>query len=204
MREGASYPQSGQSYHRLDIRPVCRFLADTNVSRSTLRQLRSGRDAPGARHGTPSRLSSRTPRPHRVAVDEDCSTPFVPMIRIWRSMQDGLHTSLGVPIRERRRAALASPVGDTGILRSGRQRARSRSSLPRGVGPAVHGGECRFRVRCTGRSSGRRTHRPGGGVPREVLVAHDLPSESSPMAFTRSSRLRSNSSRRLHPRSRSS
>ncbi len=79
-------------------------------------------------------------------------------------MQDGSRTGFGVPIRECRRGALASPIDDAGALfRSGCQRARSRTphSL-RGVDPTVHGGECRLRARCTGRSSGRRTHRPGG------------------------------------------
>jgi len=43
MREGASYPQSGQSYHRWTFAPSAAF-ADTNVLVRTLRtaEVRSG------------------------------------------------------------------------------------------------------------------------------------------------------------------
>jgi len=122
-------------------------------------QLSSGAAVSGAHHGTILSFVSY-PRDHRIAADKDCPPPLVP-VGVWRSVTAS--ASLGVSILEGRRATFAPPVCDPGHLLEVDVGGRSgTSSLSSGTRSTVHGDGCRSRIRCTGRSSSRRTHRPGG------------------------------------------
>ncbi len=80
MREGASYPQSGQSVPALYLRSIRCLLTDEDVVVRTLRTVQFGRWPLSKRIPERCRLFRlEASRPDRVAVDENHPAPLVPV-----------------------------------------------------------------------------------------------------------------------------